>query len=109
MKANQRPLLARFKELAPAREPISIQRWSARRIATGAAAASGGSCSWLCSWTPSEQGSTDGLPGQLAGQSWLSVDLRFVAAVPTPASAVPIWVADPARLLELTPCTADCS
>ena len=41
LKADQRPLLTRFKELAPAREPISIQRWSARRIATGGAAAVG--------------------------------------------------------------------
>ena len=41
LKADERPLLARFKELAPAREPISIQRWSARRVATGAAAAVG--------------------------------------------------------------------
>ncbi len=41
LKADQRPLLTRFKELAPAREPISIQRWSPRRIATGAAAAVG--------------------------------------------------------------------
>ncbi len=41
LKADQRPLLTRFKELAPAREPISIQRWTPRRIATGAAAAVG--------------------------------------------------------------------
>jgi hypothetical protein len=41
LKADPRPLLTRFKELAPAREPISIQRWGARRIATTATAAIG--------------------------------------------------------------------
>jgi tRNA A-37 threonylcarbamoyl transferase component Bud32 len=38
MKADGRPLLARFRELAPRHEPISIQRWSMRRLAlTGSA------------------------------------------------------------------------
>jgi tRNA A-37 threonylcarbamoyl transferase component Bud32 len=32
LKEDRRPLVARFKELAPAHEPVSIQRWSARRI-----------------------------------------------------------------------------
>ena len=34
LKADERPLFARFKELAPSKAPISIQRWSARRIGT---------------------------------------------------------------------------
>ena len=33
MKADGRPLLARFREMAPRREPVSIQRWSLRRLA----------------------------------------------------------------------------
>lgn len=41
MKADGRPLSARFRELAPARRPISIQRWSARRLAVTAVAALG--------------------------------------------------------------------
>jgi hypothetical protein len=41
LKADHRPLLTRFKELAPAREPVSIQRWNSRRIGTTAAAAVG--------------------------------------------------------------------
>jgi tRNA A-37 threonylcarbamoyl transferase component Bud32 len=32
LKEDPRPLLARFKELAPARAPVSIQRWSVRRV-----------------------------------------------------------------------------
>jgi hypothetical protein len=32
LKEDPRPLLARFKELAPAHAPISIQRWSVRRL-----------------------------------------------------------------------------
>jgi hypothetical protein len=32
LRADPRPILARFKELAP-RPPIAIQRWSARRTA----------------------------------------------------------------------------
>jgi tRNA A-37 threonylcarbamoyl transferase component Bud32 len=32
MKADGRGLLERFRELAPAREPIGIQRWSVRRV-----------------------------------------------------------------------------
>jgi serine/threonine protein kinase len=41
MKADGRPLLARFKELAPARDPVSIQRWSARRVALTVAVGTG--------------------------------------------------------------------
>ncbi len=41
MKADGRPLSARFKELAPARRPISIQRWSPRLLAITAVAAIG--------------------------------------------------------------------
>jgi len=38
LKEDPRPIMARFKELAPARAPVSIQRWSAQRLAlTGAA------------------------------------------------------------------------
>ena len=38
MKADGRPLLDRFRQLAPAHPPVSIQRWSARRLTlTGAA------------------------------------------------------------------------
>jgi tRNA A-37 threonylcarbamoyl transferase component Bud32 len=33
LKEDPRPLVARFKELAPSRAPISIQRWSVRRVA----------------------------------------------------------------------------
>ena len=39
LKADGRPLLQRFRELAPAREPISIQRWSTQRLTLTAAAA----------------------------------------------------------------------
>jgi hypothetical protein len=41
MKADGRPLLDRFRQLAPAREPISIQRWSAQRLLLTAAAVVG--------------------------------------------------------------------
>jgi hypothetical protein len=34
MKADGRPLLERLRELAPARAAVSVQRWSARRLAT---------------------------------------------------------------------------
>jgi tRNA A-37 threonylcarbamoyl transferase component Bud32/membrane-associated phospholipid phosphatase len=37
LKEDPRPLVARFKQLAPAHEPVSIQRWSARRIALAVA------------------------------------------------------------------------
>ena len=37
LKADGRPLIDRFKELAPARAPVSIQRWSPRRAALTAA------------------------------------------------------------------------
>ena len=39
LKADGRPLRERFKELAPAEAPISIQRWSGRRLALTAIAA----------------------------------------------------------------------
>jgi hypothetical protein len=32
MKTDGRGILERFRELAPARRPVSIQRWSVRRI-----------------------------------------------------------------------------
>jgi hypothetical protein len=39
LRADGRPLLKRFRQLAPPRDPVSIQRWSARRLTlTGAAA-----------------------------------------------------------------------
>jgi tRNA A-37 threonylcarbamoyl transferase component Bud32 len=41
MKADGRPLLARFRQLAPSRERISIQRWSAQRLLLTAGAAFG--------------------------------------------------------------------
>jgi hypothetical protein len=41
MKADGRPLLQRFRQLAPHREPVSIQRWSARRLTLTAATALG--------------------------------------------------------------------
>jgi tRNA A-37 threonylcarbamoyl transferase component Bud32 len=41
LKADGRPLIDRFKELAPAREPVSIQRWSPRRAALTAAVGTG--------------------------------------------------------------------
>jgi tRNA A-37 threonylcarbamoyl transferase component Bud32 len=38
LKEDGRPILERFRELAPEREPVSIQRWSVQRLAlTGAA------------------------------------------------------------------------
>jgi serine/threonine protein kinase len=33
LKTDSRPLLQRFRELAPAHAPVSIQRWSGRRVA----------------------------------------------------------------------------
>jgi serine/threonine protein kinase len=42
LKDDPRPLVARFKELAPEHPPISIQRWSVRRIALLVAAALSG-------------------------------------------------------------------
>jgi len=41
MKADSRPLLDRFRQLAPPHERISIQRWSAQRLVLTAAAALG--------------------------------------------------------------------
>ena len=41
LKADGRPLIDRFKELAPARDPVSIQRWSPRRAALTAAVGTG--------------------------------------------------------------------
>jgi len=41
MKADGRPLLDRFRQLAPSRDRISIQRWSAQRLLLTAAAALG--------------------------------------------------------------------
>jgi hypothetical protein len=41
LKADGRPLLKQFRELAPARAPISIQRWSTQRLTLTAAAAVG--------------------------------------------------------------------
>jgi hypothetical protein len=41
LKADGRPLLKRFRQLAPARAPISIQRWSTQRLLLTAAAAFG--------------------------------------------------------------------
>ncbi|HEX6844583.1 MAG TPA: hypothetical protein VF235_05645, partial [Actinomycetota bacterium] len=42
LKADPRPLLAEFRSLAPARRPISIQRWSARRVLLAFATLGGG-------------------------------------------------------------------
>jgi membrane-associated phospholipid phosphatase len=42
LKQDPRPILDRFKELAPAHEPVSIQRWSVRRLALVAGAIVGG-------------------------------------------------------------------
>jgi membrane-associated phospholipid phosphatase/tRNA A-37 threonylcarbamoyl transferase component Bud32 len=41
LKKDPRPLMARFKELAPSHDPVSIQRWSLQRIALAAGAAVG--------------------------------------------------------------------
>jgi hypothetical protein len=41
LKADGRPLLARLRQLAPPRDPISIQRWSPQRLTLTAAAAFG--------------------------------------------------------------------
>jgi hypothetical protein len=41
MKADGRPVPERFRQLAPARERISIQRWSPRRLLLTAGAALG--------------------------------------------------------------------
>jgi hypothetical protein len=41
LKADGRPLLKRFRQLAPAREPVSIQRWSTQRLLLTAGAAFG--------------------------------------------------------------------
>ena len=41
LKTDGRPLIDRFKKLAPAREPVSIQRWSPRRAALTAAVGTG--------------------------------------------------------------------
>jgi hypothetical protein len=37
LKQDPRPIMQRFKELAPAHAPVSIQRWSFQRIALTAA------------------------------------------------------------------------
>ncbi|HET9311394.1 MAG TPA: hypothetical protein VFP41_09270 [Actinomycetota bacterium] len=42
LKADTRPILSTFVELAPAHPPVSIQRWSLRRIALTAGAVVGG-------------------------------------------------------------------
>lgn len=41
LKEDGRPILQRFRELAPTREPVSIQVWSLRRVAITAAAVAG--------------------------------------------------------------------
>ena len=41
LKADGRPILERFRELAPARAPVSIQVWSLRRLAIAAIALTG--------------------------------------------------------------------
>jgi hypothetical protein len=41
LKADGRPLLNRFRQLAPAHAPVSIQRWSTQRLLLTAAAALG--------------------------------------------------------------------
>ena len=41
LKADGRPLLERFRQLAPPRERISIQRWSAQRLLLTAGAVFG--------------------------------------------------------------------
>jgi hypothetical protein len=41
LRADGRPLLDRFRQLAPGRERVSIQRWSAQRVALTAGAALG--------------------------------------------------------------------
>jgi hypothetical protein len=41
LKADGRPLLDRFRQLAPAHTPVSIQRWSTQRLLLTAAAALG--------------------------------------------------------------------
>jgi len=41
LKEDGRPILERFRELAPARPPVSIQVWSVRRVAITAAAVAG--------------------------------------------------------------------
>jgi tRNA A-37 threonylcarbamoyl transferase component Bud32/membrane-associated phospholipid phosphatase len=41
LKEDGRPILERFRELAPARPPVSIQVWSVRRVAITAAALAG--------------------------------------------------------------------
>jgi hypothetical protein len=41
LKADGRPILARFRELAPTRERVSIQRWSTRRLGYTLAAIAG--------------------------------------------------------------------
>jgi hypothetical protein len=41
LKADPRPILPRFKELAPPHAPVSIQTWSARRLALTAIAVAG--------------------------------------------------------------------
>jgi hypothetical protein len=38
LKADGRPIMDRFRQLAPHRDPISIQRWSARRLVISALA-----------------------------------------------------------------------
>jgi hypothetical protein len=52
LKADGRPLLARLRQLAPPRDPISIQRWGPQRPTSPPPPS--GSCSWpACSSTPS--------------------------------------------------------
>jgi tRNA A-37 threonylcarbamoyl transferase component Bud32 len=41
LKVDGRPILERFRELAPERDPVSIQRWSGRRLALAAGAVAG--------------------------------------------------------------------
>jgi hypothetical protein len=48
MKADGRPLLERFRQLAPPRERISIQRWSAQRLLLTSRARRSASCCWWC-------------------------------------------------------------
>ena len=70
MKADGRPLLDRLRELAPPHEPVSIQRWIARRLALTAIAVLGLLLLLGCSSTPSGPASLSRAPEVLPVTAW---------------------------------------
>jgi hypothetical protein len=83
LKADGRPLLKRFRELAPAHEPVSIQRWSTSASSSPPPRPSA-SWSWsACSSIPSAPASANDKTKERVGRR-LSLDITSLKSGPTP-------------------------